>query len=472
MEVILKHPYYKLTALTVSLLCTSGSLQAAGFAISHQGAVGLGNAYAGHGATAFDASTVWANPAAMMELDAPSLAVVANVTAANSEFEDRGSTYIATIGAPPLTGDPTHDDASATFVPNIYYARKMSEKWALGFGVSVPFGTNSSYDTDFVGRYHALDTTLSVIDINPTVAFRINDKVAIGGGISVQLGSAEFGNAIESGVTCFGLAGREGSPVTEANCLLEGLQPPTGTADDPNSADSSVVTEGTSTQLTFNLSALFTPRAGTRIGVAYRNGTDHELEGNADFTLNPALQSVLTNASFPIFSDTNSVVEASLPATFDVSIAQDVNDKTQLLGSLLWTQWSSFDELTGSFDNPAQPDSATIFDWEDAVRVSTGINYKHNQKLVLRAGLAFDQSPVPNPQRRTPRGPANDRYWYSFGGSYQFSSNISLDAGYAHVAIDQSAINSSGNPAAGDPTLRGLFDISANLLALQFNWDF
>ena len=468
----MKQHYFKLAVISAALLCTSGTIHAAGFAISTQGASSFGNAFAGHGATAFDASTVWSNPAAMTQLTAPSLAVAAGVTASNVEYNDQGSTYIASIGAPPLTGDPTQNESSATLVPNIYYARRLNDAWAVGFGISAPFGTNSSYDDDFIGRYQALDTNLSVIDINPTVAYKINDKVSIGGGISVQVANAEFGNAIESGVTCFGLAGRPGLGVSAADCLNVGLQPPTGTNADPNSTDSSVSVDGSSTQVTFNLSALFTPRPGTRIGIAYRNGADHELEGDADFTLNPALASVVAGTGIPLFADSGATVAASLPATFDVSVAQNITDKVQLLGSFLWTQWSSFDSLQTSFDNPAQADSETIFDWEDVVRVSGGVNFAQSQKLTLRAGLAFDQSPVPNPQRRTLRGPANDRFWYSFGGSYQVSSNIRLDAAFTHVAIDQSAIANSGNPAAGDPTVRGLFDISANILAVQFNWDF
>ena len=84
---------------------------------------------------------------------------------------------------------PSHSNSPA---PSLYYARQLNDQWALGFGFNVPFATTSSYDDDWVGRYHAVDTEVRAFDFNPTVAYRINDKVSIGGGISVQFASANL----------------------------------------------------------------------------------------------------------------------------------------------------------------------------------------------------------------------------------------------------------------------------------------
>ena len=125
-----------------------------------------------------------------------------------------------------------------------------------------------------------------------------------------------------------------------------------------------------------------------------------------------------------------------LPATFMVSIAQEIGDRIELLGDVTWTGWSTFEELRVVYDNPVQPDTLSLQEWEDVFRYSAGISFALNERLVLRGGVAFDEEAIPSPQRRTPRIPGNDRTWISFGAGYDFNANLTLDVGYAHLFLD------------------------------------
>ena len=464
----MRHKNYMLLAASAAALAASQSTMAAGFAVSAQSAYGMGNAYAGNSAVSSDPSTAFTNPAGIFELTGPAFAVSAALTITQTQYTDQGSLTNPLFGAQPVGLEdgvgPNENLDGVAPSPGIYYARTLNDKWAVGFAFTVPFATESDYGDDWVGRYHAVETSVRAFDVNPSVAYKINDKVSIGGGISVQFANALLTSRLDSGATCLGIADQAGLPVT--SCTDNGL-----IFNDPD-IDSDVELDGSGTEVTFNIGALFKPREGTKIGVAYRHGTQHQLEGDATFSNTPALAgfvSAFPEAARPL-QNTGTTISADLPATFDLSVAQKANDKLELLGTVKWTQWSSFDTLTSSFDNPAQPESGIAFNWEDAVMVSAGMNYTMSKKLTLRAGVAFDQTPIPNPSSRSPRGPANNRYWYSLGGSYNFNKRISAHFGYSHVQIEDSAIDNPGNP--GNPTLRGSYEFDANLLALQFNWTF
>lgn len=462
----MKHQNFLLLATTAATFAVSNSAMAAGFAVSAQSAYGMGNAYAGNAAVASDASTVLTNPAGIFELDKPVFGVSAAITVSDVDFTDRGTRTNPLFGSELVDapGGRNTNLSETPVTPGLYYARQINDKWAIGFGLNVPYGTSSEYDEDWVGRYHAVESSVTAIDFNPTVAYRVNDKVSLGGGISIQRVSATLTNKLDSGATCELVALQTGAPA--GTCAAIGLQP------NDQSLDSDVELDGTGTKVTFNLGVLFKPREGTKIGVAYRHGADHELDGDATFEVNPSLSALLSNAPAPRFLDnTGTEIAADLPATLDLSVAQMVHEKVELLGTLKWTGWSSFDELTSDFDSPAQPDSSLPFDWEDSVTVSAGFNYDFNNKLTLRAGLSFDETPIPNAQVRSPRGATNDRYWYSIGGTYTFSDKISASFAATHIEIDDTPIDNTG-ATTGSPTLRGEYEFDVNLFAVQLNWHF
>ena len=118
-----------------------------------------------------------------------------------------------------------------------------------------------------------------------------------------------------------------------------------------------------------------------------------------------------------------------------------------------WTDWSVFDQLTIKFDNPAQPDSVTEEEWEDVWFFSLGTTYCATDAVTLRAGLAYDQSPVKG-DYRTPRIPDQDRYWLSLGGGWQATDWLNLDAAFTYIFLEDSKVNlaatDTGNEARGN----------------------
>ncbi len=209
-----------------------------------------------------------------------------------------------------------------------------------------------------------------------------------------------------------------------------------------------------------------------KIGASYRHSVDHTLDGDGDFTTNEALAALLAAQEVPLFQDTGAEAEVALPAMFSLSGAWQATDRIELLADLTWTGWSSFDELRVEFDNPIQPDSSSLQDWEDVYRISAGIDFRQSEKLTLRTGLAYDEEPIPSPQRRTARIPGNDRTWLSFGAGYRVNQNASFDIGYAHLFLEETAIDNPNVETTGGSTVRGLFEPAVDILSAQFTWQF
>lgn len=451
--------------LCFCLLGASMHAQAGGFALIEHGASGMGNAYAGAAAVSADASTIWFNPAGMTEIEQRELAIAGHVLITSTEFTDEGSALNQLFGAAQLSGPDTAEPGGTTFLPNLYYVSPINDQWSYGIGFGVPFGSSTEYDADWKGRYTTVESSVNAIDINPSIAWRMSDTVRFGAGISVQILNAELSNAVDTGAVCLGGAAQSAEPdAGSAACVNAGLLPGV------QANDGLAEVTGDSTTVTFNIGALFLPRPDTRIGVAYRHGGSHDLDGDVDFT---GLEAV--GVAGALFQDGGITGAIDLPATFSVSGAHQLNNKVQLLGDITWTGWSSFDELRIVFDdadNAVQPDSVSTQDWDDVFRVSAGINYQHNEKWTLRGGWALDQEAIPNPQKRTARIPGTDRTWIAFGAGYKVSKRVSLDFGYTHLFLAETPIDNPSADSAIGTTVRGQYDASVNIVSAQFNWHF
>ncbi len=466
-----KHPRC-LQIIGAGIFCViSTNLYSAGFAIIENSGSGTGTAYAGAAANAQDPSSIWFNPASMIGMSGQRLSIAGHVVNVGSKFTNKGTSTNPLLGGDDIVGSEG-DPGGAAFIPNLYYVKSLSPDMSFGLSVNAPFGLETKYDKDWVGRYQAVRSAILSININPALAWRMSDELSLGAGISAQYVHATLTSAIDSGSVCLGSiapAAALNDPNTTLNgaraeCVKAGLTPAN------LEHDSFGDIEGDSWAFNFNVGLLYRFNPQTRIGLAYRSKIDHELEGKADFTVDPALQQFLTAGGSTAFTDTDVKADANLPASLSLSVAHQLDDKIQILGDITWSQWSSFEELRVEFDNPAQPDSFTDQSWEDVVRYSVGLSYQHSDIWKFRAGLAYDEEPIPSLKFRTPRIPGNDRIWLAFGAGYKISDKMNIDFAYAHLFIDETAINHTDESLGH--TTRGLFDPKVDIISAQLNWHF
>ncbi len=439
------------------ILLISGNAMGAGFAIVEQSVSGLGNAYAGGAASAEDATTIFYNPAGISRLQEPELIVGTHIIMPSARFKNEGSTHVLqSITGVALTGGDSGNGAITVYVPNFYYARHLTKSLSVGLGINSPFGLETEYSEEWVGRYHAIKSELTTININPTIAYIINENLSIGIGLNFQYLKAKLSNAIDfgtidaaGGLAAFGLA---------AGAL--GLI--------PQQSDGYVTLKGDSWGIGYNLGILYEFNAETRLGIAYRSRVKHKVKGDADFSNVPSGLD-----PYPIFKDTNAESYITLPDSLSVGLYHLLTSQLAVMADITWTNWSVFDELRFKFDNTYQADGVTTTKWKDSYRYSLGLTYMPSKQLALRTGIAYDESPIRDAKYRTPRIPDEDRLWVAFGVGYRFSKHIGIDIGYAHLFVKDPVIKKT--PTGEDKLrggLRGSYEANVNILNAQLSWRF
>lgn len=419
---------------------------AAGFALNEQSVSGLGVAFAGGAASGEDASTVFFNPAAMTRISGTQAVVGIHGILPDANFSNQGS---FTVGGP-LTGGNGGDFAKSVGVPNFFLVTDISPNIKYGFGVSVPFGLTTTYDGDWVGRYQALKSEVKTVNLNPSLAYKVNERISVGAGFNAQYINAELSNALDFSTICLGQLGA-------AVCGALGLGV-------PQTRDGAVNVSGNDWSFGYNLGVLFRLPTDTRVGLAYRSKIHQTVVGNASFTNVPA-----AFAANPRFQSGGIKANVTLPDSMSLSVVQGVGDRWELLSDVTFTRWSYFNELRVRFDNGA-PDAVTIENWRNTFRASIGATYRYSDALKLRGGIGFDQSPVRG-AFRTARIPDNHRKILAAGANYKVSKAGSVDFAYQRLFANDSAINNN-QLATGGGRLIGNYTLDVNILSLQYNHNF
>jgi long-chain fatty acid transport protein len=431
--------------LFVTLMAAAwGQANAAGFALIEQGASGLGNAYAGAGAVAADASTVFFNPAGMMYLQGNQVAGAVHIIQTSSEFSGTGSLPPA-LGGTPISGGNGGDAGSTALVPNLFYSQQLANGFVVGLGISVPFGLKTEYDATWTGRYQAIESEVKTININPSIAYKAAPNLSVGVGVSAQRIEATLSQAVNQLGACVngGGGGLCGALAGSPDALAE--------------------IEGDDWSFGYNFGLLYEVAPSTRIGFAYRSKIKQELEGDATFAGAHA-----AFAALGVLVPTNVKADVTLPESASLSLYHELDSNWALLADATWTRWNRFEELRIDFASN-QPDSVTIENWDNSMRYSLGLNYRYNSDWLLRAGIAFDEEAIPDDQHRTPRIPGNDRTWLAFGANYRYSPAITFDVGYAHLFVDDPGSNHTDLSGFN---LTGAYDASVDILSAQVNWTF
>ncbi len=450
------------TVVVLGVATFQGTAGAAGFALIENSASGMGNAFAGAAAVAEDASTVWFNPAGMTRLKQQQVTAALHYVMPSAKYTDEGS-YIN----PALTGDTVEPgslsgkNASSevnALVPNLYYVVPLNDEYLFGLGINAPFGLETDYDDDWVGRYHATNSLLMTVNINPSLAWQATDALSFGFGLNIQYAKADLSNQVDSGAVCLKFAGDDDDLL--AQCIDSGLVP------DASENDSSANVKGDNWAYGYNLGLLYQVNDSIRLGLTYRSAITQELQGDGTFEVNPLLRDFLDADAVggsDYLIDSPATATADLPASASISGLFNLTQRVVLLADITWTGWSSFEELRVEFDNPVQPDAVTHQNWEDSMRYAVGLNYTTNS-YVLRTGLAHDESPIPDEQHRTPRIPGNARSWLSLGLGLPVNQAIWLDFGYAHLFSDDAAIDHTDDNGYA---LRGVYELAADIFSAQ-----
>ena len=448
-------------AVSLSTALMAGQAHAAGFALMEKDATGLGQAYANLATGNGESSGLVGNPAAMTQIEGT--AVSGGLAYIRPSFELQSGATASRVGPPGLEGDIADatglggDAGSSAVIPNFSIVHQLNDRTRVGMAVTVPFGLATEYNDGWLGRYHGVESHVEVVELNPALSFDVTPQWTLGGGLTVQYAEATLTSAIDGGAAC--TAAEAQGDVPPGTCAASSLSPGT------TASDGHVEVEGDDWSIGYNVGVLWRPLKTTRVGVSFRSGLDHNLKGDADYDMPAPLN------AFPTFADNSVQAGLDLPTTVAASLTHQFSDTFTGSFGLLWTGWSSFEELRVEQSGAGQDDIVTTENWDDTLRVALGGEWQVAPRWTLRAGAAYDPTPVPSAEFRTARLPDADRTWASVGLGYEISKQWSVDVGYTHIWMNDSTIDNTTESAIPN-NLSGQYRGKVDILGLQLNAHF
>jgi len=428
-----------LASTAVAAIMVAETATAGGFALREQSAYYQGLSFAGNATSGPSISSMFWNPAAITGAK-DGITVEAHNSLIIPESDVTG-TYTAQGGAQ-LLGRPNSSVAGGdigvdAWVPASYASYRLNEQLVFGVGINAPYGLSTKpEDANWAGRYYSRSSSVFSINVNPTVAYQFNDMISFGFGAQFQYIKVDLKSAYAAS----------------------------------NTAETSSV-EGDSFGVGFTAGVTFKPIDGTEIGLGFRSAVGHDLDGKFSNPAGVSLGGPFAGSTVDI---SGSVMT---PEVLTLSAKQRLTDDIRILGTVEWTNWSRVGTIalssTGSTTNPTGVPDLT-FNYEDGWFFALGAEYDWNEALTLRAGAAYELSPIDTDIRST-RLPDNDRIWLSAGLSYQAMQNLSFDLGYSYIFTkdtDIKIVDGHQDYKANIGTFVGEADANVNILSASMRYTF
>lgn len=456
----IQKPIKSLVSATVIALMSAQSVHAGGFALyTESSASAIGNFAAGIAAEAADASIGWYNPAGLVHLKKQEMVFSGAGVFPSSKLSGT-STYV-TEDIPAYTQSFSGlQGAENALVPAFHYALPLGDQAAFGFSVVSPYGLSTNWDTSSPVRYQATHTKLLTVNASPELAGKLTDNLSIGAGLDLQWAKVKFNSVL-------------GSPA--ALQFLQGQ----GALVIPTTLDSTSNNEGSSFGIGLHAGLFSTFNDDhTRVGLNYQSKISHKFYGSSTLTGRLA-DPALTDPDAVFRSNLLVSNDVKLPDVVTLSGYQDLNAKWALLGSVVYTGWSSFKSIelnnvaafSADLGEQVLVDATAREDYRNAWRASVGANYRVNDKWMMRFGGGYDQTPTVAAERDV-RLPDADRWALSIGSHYQVKPNVGIDVGYTYLfASDDSKVNKTQvlSPASST-NVNARANVHAQLVGLQVVW--
>ena len=420
------------SALCVLGIATVGA-QAGGFAIREQSAAGQGASFAGVAAGGALSSMFW-NPATITQLKGK-----------QKEFSAAGiiphashSYTSATLAALPGFNNAPSDSGEDALVPSSYSSWQINDRLWLGMSTNAPFGLGVNFPHAWAGSAYGQEANVESYNFAPTVAYKINDWISVGVGLQVQYLKASYG------------------------LFLSAVPTLTGSL------------SGAGWGWGWTAGVTLTPLPHTQIGIGYRSAINQKLNGTLALPAGGLYSS-------PISTPGSINLTLNLPDMLTIGLRQGIGDRFTLLAGFEWSNWSRI-----GTSHVLQPNGSSAllglkpvnlpFEYSDGYFYSLGGEYQVNPALTLRAGIAYEKSPIVD-SVRTPRLPDDDRMWYSAGLSYKppMFDGLTVDLAYTFIDVKNAPHNlgpGTGNPWSGTTTYVGSVDSHINIISVGIRYEY
>ena len=400
------------------LAATTSQSFASGYSTDSTSASGLGNAYAGSVTGVHDVSDMFFNPSVTAGLDKNQF--IAAMTYIKLDVDSNGATGKFSGGGS-VSGGDSRNAGSNNFIPAFYLATPINDKTTFNLSVTSPFGLATKYDSTWAGRYQAVESSISTVNFNPSVSYKLSDKLSVGAGVVAQYYQATLTKAV---YTCG----------NDATGKLSGSDWGYG----------------------YNLGASYKFNDQLKVGVGYRSKIDYNLSGTTKV------------ADLGMYSDFNA--KTATPESLTAGVAYKLNQTVELAYDTTWTRWSRLKSLVVNAHQNSNLNDTTTFNWHDSFLHSVGANFTVNEKTLIRVGAAYEKDAVTD-ANRGPRVPGGDRVWTTFGFNQKLGNGWAVDGAYSHQFYRAANMNIA-NSSTTVPSLTAKYKTKVDVFSIALKKDF
>jgi long-chain fatty acid transport protein len=377
--------------------CIISNAFASDFNVPFVSASGLGNLYADWATNTDDSSNAFTNPAGLTQLHHKQTVIAPIGVYGSSRFSG------ASVSPPPPT-PLTETGSSATrltaFIPTTYFAFPINKQFTFGISLNAPFGLGTNYPKDGVQRYQATITKVVVVDLSPSVGYQVSRDFSVGLGVDINRLNYTLNNMVRNPL---------GGPDFELQNHLMGYA------------------------YSWHGGLLYQMLPKTRVGISFNSMISFRTTGNSQF--------------FSEFGSSRTNMQrtyARLPARTQLSIHQEINNRLDLMATVFYTNWATFQNLTQQ-NTVVSPTGATTsvsipFSFHNTFDYVLGFNFKAAEKVIFKGGIEFMTAPSSNHDRGV-SDPVAQATVVGIGAHYQQNKRFGYDIGVAHSFFKQNTVN-------------------------------
>lgn len=407
--------------ITLSLLCCPVLLSAQGYQVHVQGQKqqAMGNTGTGF---VQDGAGLFYNPGGVSFLTENSVSLGGSAAIVNAVYYDSITNTVTNSEGP--IGTPV--TLYAVYGVDTTKSKTM-QKFKFGLGVYTPFGGSAKWPEGWVGRFVTKSLDLKVICIQPTVSYKITDKIGVGAGFVYSIGSIE----VSKDVFISDTLGNFSTATIKGNLGGMGV----------------------------NAGVYFKPTEEFSVGLTYRSQMNMNSKGaTAEFKVPTSLKDSVPNGgaklTFP------------LPTVISLGFGYKLTDEFSLALDVNYLGFKVFDTLRLDIEkNTAKlKDIADPRMYNNTFSFHVGGQYLFKEVLTARLGMRYVISPVPDGYT-TPDGGDADRLVMCGGLGYKINKHFVIDASYSFESLLRKANNHYYN-------MIGTYKTYANFAGLSLAYNF
>ena len=407
-------------ALCSSAIMCASTASAAGFQLTEQSVAGMGRAHAGAGIVGDDVSAIHFNPAGMTLLHGLQTTVAGTYVSLDIDYKG-------------LNGARENGRNKPASIPAAFLSYQVNDSLWLGLAITSPYGMRIRYGSDWSENQRGISGSVTTVDINPNIAWKVNDYISIGGGVSALWTHSKI---------------KSGLPAKQTQALPAALGG--GSLDIPLGGQFEY--KGSDWMFTYNLGLMVSPTEDLRFGVSYRSSAhvtargDYYIRGNAVMN-----------------GEGDGKGRLQTPETVYISATWKPIQKLRLSGLARWANWKKFENMRFSMDNLSNlhatqgaMDLAQSFppalaqgaigaiqsklgnvnienNWKAAWLFSLGADLDVTDQWTIRGGVALETDPIKQQNLRTALIPDTKRLWLTCGLSWKPTPKWQVDMAYGHI---------------------------------------